>query len=331
MRADRLISILMQLQVRRRITARELAGMLEVSERTIHRDMEALSMAGIPVLAERGAGGGWSLVEGYRTNLTGLNREEIQALFVNRPSRLLSDLGLEKASNAALMKLLASLPSANRDEAEYARQRIHVDMAGWHHDPESFHFLQLIQEAVWRERKLRFSYQRGGGCDPVERVADPLGLVAKGSVWYLVAGIDGDIRSYRVSRMLDAELIDEPCVRPEEFDLADYWQRSAIEFKDKLPKYYATFRVEPGIVPLMPYAGRFARVEKVGQPGEDGRVEVSMRFQFEEEACEYALGFGARAEVVDPPSLREKVRAAAQEVIEFYDRDPRVTKAANQS
>src|SRR5262249_45628136 len=116
MRADRLISILMQLQVRRRITARELAGTLEVSERTIHRDMEALSAAGIPVLAERGAGGGWSLVEGYRTNLTGLNRTEIQALFVNRPSRLLSDLGLQKASDAALMKLTASLPSANRDE-----------------------------------------------------------------------------------------------------------------------------------------------------------------------------------------------------------------------
>src|ERR1051325_4713574 len=127
MRADRLLSIMLLLQVHRRLTARELANRLEVSERTIHRDMDALSGAGIPVFAERGSGGGWALMEEYRTNLTGLNKEEIQALFVMNSPRLLADLGLSKASDAAHIKLRAALPSMSRGDAEYARQRIHID------------------------------------------------------------------------------------------------------------------------------------------------------------------------------------------------------------
>src|SRR5215831_19484567 len=186
MRADRLLSILLLLQVHRRITAGELARRLEVSERTIHRDMEALSTAGISVVADRGVGGGWSLLDEYRTNLTGLNRAEIRALFLGGPGRLLADLGLEKASDAALIKLLAALPSANRSDAEYIRQRIHIDISGWHRPDESIPFLPVLQEAIWRDRKLAMTYGRGGGCDPVDRLVDPLGLVAKGSVWYLV-------------------------------------------------------------------------------------------------------------------------------------------------
>ncbi|HEX8186484.1 MAG TPA: YafY family protein, partial [Blastocatellia bacterium] len=218
MRADRLLSIMLLLQVHRRITARELASRLEVSERTIHRDMDALSGAGIPVFAERGSGGGWALMEEYRTNLTGLNKDEIQALFLVNPSRLLADLGLGKASDAALIKLRAALPSVSRDEAEYARQRIYVDLAGWNHSQETIPHLPALQEAIWRERKLRFTYERTG-CDGVERLVDPLGLVAKGSAWYLVAAVEGETRSYRISRVKDVEIMDEPCARPEGFDL----------------------------------------------------------------------------------------------------------------
>src|SRR5215469_12044094 len=178
MRADRLLSILLLLQVHRRITAGELARRLEVSERTIHRDMEALGIAGIPVVAERGIGGGWSLMEEYRTNLTGLNKAEIQALFLAGPSRLLADLGLEKASDAALIKLLAALPSTNRNDAEYVRQRIHFDVTGWHRADDGVPFLPALQQAIWRERKVLLTYQRGGDCGSVERLADPLGLVA---------------------------------------------------------------------------------------------------------------------------------------------------------
>ncbi|MFY9556655.1 MAG: YafY family protein [Blastocatellia bacterium] len=317
MRADRLLSVLLLLQVHRRLTARELAKRLEVSERTIHRDMEALSAAGFPVFAERGSGGGWLLVEGYKTNLTGLNKDEIQALFLTKPLRVLADLGLEKASDAALIKLAAALPSAHRDNAEHARQRIHVDVTGWNRSEESIQLLPVLQDAVWRERKLQFSYQRRG-CPPVERVADPLGLVAKGSAWYLVAGVDGDIRSYRVSRVVDAQVCDEPCIRPNGFELAAHWEQAAIRFKAQLPKYKAIVRVHPEVFPRMGYAGRFARVETVDPPDTDGWLKVAMRFDIEEMACEYALSFGSRMEVIEPEDLREKVIKLAQSVIDFY-------------
>jgi predicted DNA-binding transcriptional regulator YafY len=318
MRADRLLSILLLLQVHRRQTARELARRLEVSDRTIHRDMEALSAAGFPVFAERGSGGGWMLVEGYKTNLTGLNKDEIQALFLTKPLRLLADLGLDKASDAAMIKLSAALPSTYRDNAEHARQRIHIDITGWNRSDERVRLLPVLQQAVWQERKLKFIYERAGGCDPVERLAGPLGLVAKGSVWYLVAVVDGDTRSYRVSRVLSAELTDEPCVRPKGFDLAEYWEQSAVNFKANLPRYQATVRAHPDVFPRMSFAGRFARVEHADPPDSDGWIRVAMRFDVEEMAVEYALGFGSKMEVLEPDSLRKKVITAAKSVIAFY-------------
>lgn len=318
MRADRLLSIMLLLQVHRRITARELARRLEVSERTVHRDMEALSGAGIPVVAERGAGGGWMLLEEYRTNLTGLNREEIKALFLTRPSRLMADLGLDKASDAALIKLLAALPSVSRSDAEYARQRIYVDMAGWNRSNEPIPWLPTIQEAVWQERKLQFTYQRGSDCEEVERTADPLGLVAKGSVWYLVAVVDGDVRSYRVSRIQEALLTEERSARPEGFDLASFWERSSAEFKSNLPRFLATVRADPQIVPRMSLAGRFARIVEVGPPDATGWVKVSLRFDIEEIAAEFVLSFGPQIEALEPESLRERVIEMAEGVVEFY-------------
>lgn len=318
MRADRLLSILLLLQVHRRLTARDLATRLEVSERTIHRDMEALSAAGFPVFAERGIGGGWMLVEGYKTNLTGLNRDEIQALFLTKPLRLLADLGLKKASDAAFIKLSAALPAAHRDNAEQARQRIHIDATGWNHSTESIQFLPVLQEAVWQERKLRFTYQRGGGCDSVERLADPLGLVAKGSAWYLAAAVDGEIRSYRVSRVVNAELTDDPCIRPDGFDLAGYWEQSTVKFKAQLPQYTATVRVHPDVFPRLRFAGRFARIGQAEPPDADGWIRVSLRFDVEEMAVEWALSFGSNMEVIEPPALREQVIAAAEGVLAFY-------------
>lgn len=318
MRADRLLSILLLLQVHRRLTARELASRLEVSERTIHRDMDALSAAGFPVFAERGIGGGWMLVEGYRTNLTGLNRDEIQALFLTKPLRLLADLGLKKASDAAFIKLSAALPSMHRESAEHARQRIHVDATGWNHSNESIEFLPLLQEAVWSARKVKFTYERGGGCDTVERLADPLGLVAKGSAWYLVAAVEGETRSYRVSRIVDAKVSDEPCIRPKGFDLAMYWEQSKVSFKAHLPQYLATVRAHPDIFPRLRFAGRFARIANADPPARDGWIKVNVRFDVEEMAVEWALSFGEKMEVSEPASLREKVIAAARSLISFY-------------
>jgi len=318
MRADRLLSIMLMLQAHRRMTARALADRLEVSERTIHRDMESLSAAGVPVVAERGLGGGWSLLGEYRTNLTGLNEAEIQALFLARSPQLLDDLGLGKAAEAAFIKLFATVPPATRHDAESASQRIYVDVTGWNRSEESVPLLPLLQEAVWRERKVRFMYQRGFDCDDVERVVDPLGLVAKGSVWYLVAAIDGDIRNYRVSRMLEAELTDQTFVRPESFDLVTHWHQSAVEFRSRFPRYQVIVRVHPEAFNRLYIIGRFSRVEQVDSPDEEGWRQASICFQFEDDACECLLGFGDQLEVLEPQGLRHKLLKRAERVVEFY-------------
>jgi predicted DNA-binding transcriptional regulator YafY len=318
MRADRLLSIVLLLQTHGQLTSRSLAERLEVSERTIHRDMEALSVSGIPVVAERGSNGGWSLLGEYRTNLTGLNEAEIQSLFVTQPSKLLADLRLKKASEGALLKLLAALPAMYRQGAEQARRRIHIDTGGWVRHEEAVPLLPMLQDAIWSERRLRFTYQRGPGCDDVEREVDPLGLVAKGSAWYLVARVGEDVRTYRISRMSRAEVLDQRCAAPANFDLAAYWETSTTAFKSALPNYVAQLRVAPDAFLRLQFAGRFARVLDTVEKHSDGWVVVNVGFDVEEMACEYALGFGSKLEVLEPRSLREKVIAAAREVIDFY-------------
>ncbi|MCP4544355.1 MAG: YafY family transcriptional regulator [Chloroflexi bacterium] len=325
MRADRLLSILLLLQVRQRVTAGELAQRLEVSERTIYRDMDALSSAGIPVFAERGHGGGWGLVDRYRTDLTGLNKLEIEALFL-QPSGLLADLGLDKASTTALIKLLAALPSTRRRDAEHVRQRIHVDGAGWFQAKESVPFLSTLQEAVWQERKLQFSYQRSDA-KVVERLVDPLGLVVKGSVWYLIAAIEDGMRTYRVSRMQEAQVTEQPCVRPKGFDLAAHWEASVVQFKADLPRYPATLRMTSDVVPHI-HRLRYTQVEDVSESDADGRVTVSVLFEMEDKACEYVLGFGSQIEVIDPPALRQRVIDIAESIVALYTRLSRLSETS---
>jgi len=318
-RADRLLSILLLLQSRGRLTARELARRLEVSERTILRDMDALSGAGIPVVAERGSGGGWSLLGEYRTDLTGLSEAEAQSLFVARAAGPLADLDLKKAAEGALLKLLAALPEAHRRGAEFFRRRVYLDTAGWRRAEEPAPLLHVLQEAVWNERRLRIGYLRGE-CEEVERVVDPLGLVAKGNVWYLVASVGGEPRSYRVSRVARAEPTGEPCERPRDFDLAEFWLESAARFSATLPQYRVVARVRREAVTRLPFGGRFVRVEETGEPDAEGWVAAALRFDVEEMAVEYALGFGPLLEVLEPEGLREKVLAAARATVEFYER-----------
>ncbi len=312
MRADRLLSILLLLQTHARLTGRELATRLEVSERTIHRDMEALSAAGVPVVAERGAGGGWSLLESYRTNLTGLNLAEIQALFIAAPTHLMNDLGLRQASERALIKLLAALPGErSRHDAAFMRQRIHIDGAGWQQEPELVEWLPVIQEALWQERKLLLHYERSDGTT-AERLVDPLGLVAKGRIWYLVANVEGQTRTYRVSRIQKAALQDGSVLRPPDFDLAAFWVDSSAQFKANLPRYCATFHVDPDIFHDMRYAGQ---IENIYSPDADGWIKVDMRFEIELQARAFALGFGGQLEVVAPSELRDRVLTLAQAIV----------------
>jgi predicted DNA-binding transcriptional regulator YafY len=295
------------------MTARALSQRLECSERTILRDMDALSGAGVPVTAERGVNGGWRLLDGYQTKLTGLTATEIQSLFLARPPKLMADLGLKEAAEAAWIKLQASLPVEVRAQAEFVRQRILVDARGWRDSEETISSLPVVLEALWRGRQLRFDYPRGDTAS--ERVVDPLGLVARGSAWYLVADKGDQRRTYRVSRILAAAVLDQPSRRPSDFDLADHWERAATEFRDKLPRYYATFLAEPAALPWVRYRSR--RVEQ--ETAEGDRVRVRMRFDVADEALQFALALGAMLEVVEPAELRERVLAVARSLVSRYD------------
>jgi len=313
MRADRLVSIVLLLQANQRLTASQLARKLEVSTRTVLRDMEALSGAGVPVIADRGPGGGWRLLDGYQTKLTGLKPAEIQSLFLGRSARLIEDLGLRLPAQDAMLKLEAALPAGARRDAELARRRIHIDVGGWRDPGESIASLPVLMAALWQERRLRFTYARMNA-EPGERVADPFGLVAKGSTWYLVARSEGEPRTYRVSRISDPVLLDERAELPAEFDLAAYWSRSAEEFRQHLPRYYATFLADPSILRWVRYRGW--RLEEETPEGD--RVRIRLRFDIEEEARQFALSFAGAVEVVEPEALRAGVVAGAREIIANY-------------
>ncbi|HEY9624586.1 MAG TPA: WYL domain-containing protein [Crinalium sp.] len=175
----------------------------------------------------------------------------------------------------------------------------------------------MLQAAIWQERQVLLSYERGNG-QRVERLVNPLGLVAKGSVWYLVAAVEEDVRSYRISRVQNAVLLDSHCIRPVEFNLADYWQRSMVEFKANLPYYGVTVRVAPKAMPWLRYAGYFARIEQIHPPDADGWIPITLRFDVEKAACAYVLGFGAQMEVVELLELRDRVVQTAKETIALY-------------
>jgi predicted DNA-binding transcriptional regulator YafY len=284
----------LQLQLHGRLTSRELAKRLEVSPRTIHRDMNCLGSAGVPVVAERGARGGWTLMEGYRTNLTGLSEAEVQTLFVTRPEKLLADLHLV-------------LPKLNQHTAEVARQRIYIDLSGWTRSTDPVPLLPTVQDAVWRARRLRILY--GDANCPTERVLDPLGLVAKGSIWYVVAQIDGMIRSYRVSRIQQATMLDETFTRPEQFDLAAFWDSSSARFKELLPRFPVVIRANPPVLEWLRRLIRFGGIDEV----RDDCVHI--HFDTEEVAKAVLLGVADQVEILEPASLRALILTAAREVV----------------
>ncbi|GIW33110.1 YafY family protein [Meiothermus sp.] len=313
MRADRLVSILLLLQTRGQATTSELAKRLEVSPRTIYRDMEALTAAGVPVYAERGSKGGWGLLEGYRTNLTGLSQPEIMALFALKPAQLLRDLGLGKAGEQALIKLLAALPFTQRQGAEYARQRILVDIQRYQ---EQVPLLPVLQEAVWQDRKLRLVYEPMQG-KPAERTVDPLGLVVKGSVWYLVASRQGELRSYRVSRILEARLLDEPSSRPADFDLETYWRKARAEYRAQIPSYRVKVRILEKVLARTNPASHWGQLEH-SVPMGDGWLLAQLCFEYPEQALGWVLGAGAAVEALEPLEFRRQVIEALDNVLGLY-------------
>ncbi|KAA6462146.1 YafY family transcriptional regulator [Acidobacteria bacterium AB60] len=309
MKADRLLSVLLLLQARGRATERELAERLEVSQRTIHRDLEALSAANVPVVALRGSQGGWELAEGWRTQVPALEANELRALVMAQP-RALGHPRLRAAAESALNKLMAALPGSMREEAAVMRERIHVDPTGWWEAGEDVSGLPLVQDAVMRDKKLTFDYIRADG-EASARTVDPLGLVAKGSTWYLIARTPNGMRTFRLSRMSGVTVLATGFKRPARFDLNEHWKQSTTELEGKRRGYPVELAVQEGAAKWLRGWLR-ATPSGAGQavPGEGW---TAMRVEFEDlgQARFMVLGLGSRARVIAPPELR---KAVAEEI-----------------
>lgn len=322
MRAARLLSLLLLLQTRGRLTAQEIAEELDVSIRTVYRDVESLSTAGIPVYADRGPSGGYQLLDGYRTRLTGLTSTEAGALALAGLPDQAAELGLGTVLAAARLKLDAALPPSLREGAHHVRDRFHLDAPGWFADTDRPPHLPLLATAVWEERPIRITYRRFRQPDR-ESVVHPLGLVLKAGTWYLVAQADKP-RTYRAQRISAVELQEDTFTRPPGFDLGDYWQKWSAEFESTVYKGEARIRVSAkamrGIFTSGPVIA--AKVRAV-DPGPDGWREVTVPIETVDIARADFLRYGPELEVLSPPELRTALAEAATEMIRLYQGDAR--------
>jgi predicted DNA-binding transcriptional regulator YafY len=313
MRADRLLSIILLLQTRGKMTAKALAEELEVSRRTILRDINALSFSGVPVYSEGGHGGGIALVEEYRTTLTGLNTLEVQSLFVANNNDALRDVGLGDAGERLLLKLLAALPNMHHSTADHIRQRLMIDPTWWWHDASISPFWEEIQQAVYEDRMIEAEYENFDG-KIAERVLAPYSLVCKSSVWYLLAERDGELRTYRVNRFHSVRLLEGMFTRRPDFDLPTYWRTQAWNFENLPSGYRCTLRIRPERISfikwLMP-----GRWELVTDAEDKGWATMSLSMDSELLAKMLVFGLSGFVEVVEPIELRKAVATQAREVL----------------
>ncbi|MET9438050.1 WYL domain-containing protein [Streptomyces sp. NPDC006551] len=319
MRAARLIKMVLLLQSRPSMTAAELAEELEVSERTITRDALALSEAGVPVYADRGRAGGYRLVGGYRTRLTGLARGEAEALFLSGLPGALRDMGLGDAASAARLKVSAALLPSLRDAPESAAQRFHLDAPGWYQEPRTPELLAPIAEAVWDDRMISARYRRGD--TEVDRELAPYGLVLKAGVWYVCALAGSSFRTYRVDRFTAVALGEERFVRDEDFDLPAFWEARAAEFARSLLRTEVVLRLSDAGARRLPYVTDRAAAEEAlasGTRDAQGRVTVTLGVENEEVAYGQLLSLGAEAEVLAPDALRARFAEAARGMAALY-------------
>ena len=312
MKSERLIALLFTLQARRSATAAELARVLEVSERTILRDVAALQAAGVPLWSEPGRGGGIRLLDGWRTRLDGLTAAEGAALFVSGVPTALADLGLAGSLVTAQSKLLATLPEGARQRARELGERFHLDAPAWFHREESLPSLETVASAVWHQHRLHIGYRSGERV--VQRDLDPLGLVLKAGVWYAVAAIDGTIRSYRVSRIVSAYATGERFDRPDGFDLAAFWADASAAFDRSILRDRIHIRIPADAVRTLAGHMDRAAVEeayaKADPPDADGWVELDLAVESVRVAEHQLLALGPNVEVLDPPQLRAALAAA---------------------
>ncbi len=336
MRADRLLSLLLLLQTRGRMTAQTLADELEVSVRTIYRDIEALSGAGVPIYADRGPGGGCALLDRYRTELTGLREDEVHALFMASTPAALADLGFAADVKAALLKLLAALPAERRNADEWVRQRILLDWEAWRRGAlaeESVPYLQTIQQAIWHDQRIVIRYRRQSSFyrHDFARLVDPYALVAKAGDWHLVyKGVEaadaresgcGGLRVHKVKELAGVEESRQSFCRAPDFDLGSFWRGWCKRIEQSHGRFAVQVRVAAPLLPDLPhYLGEQALGWEITASSGENWLPGTLYFDSLEEARTKLLGLGAGVEIVTPEALRHSLLDYAQQVVMLYTR-----------
>jgi predicted DNA-binding transcriptional regulator YafY len=325
MRASRLVSIILLLQARGQMTAGQLAVELEVSVRTIYRDVSSLQAAGIPLYGDGGPAGGYQLVAGYRTRLTGMTAAEAEALALAGIPGPAADLGLGGVLAAAQLKLDAALPAEMRARAALVRERFHLDAPGWYYDGDLVPHLSDIAGTVWKQQRIEIRYRRWRAPTDVTRRLDPHGIVLKAGKWYLVARDHRGMRTYRISQILDLAVLEEPFERAEDFDLAEYWTAGISDFRAGLHQGNATIRLSPAgrerAAALYNAETIRALRATASPPDQDGWVRAVVPIESTENAQSEFLRLGADVEIIEPSELRARISDVARGLAAIYSAD----------
>jgi len=322
MKSDRLLAALMLLQGHGRMSTRQIAERLEISQRTAHRDMESLCAAGVPLIAHRGAQGGWELEKGWRTQVPALDQAELEGLLMARTGSL-GSTKLRAAAQRAFDKLMAALPAASRSHAESLLARLHFDPSGWRMPGEDLSMLPIVQDALARDRKLTFTYTRADG-ETTSRTAEPMGIVCKQSVWYLVAQTAAGMRTFRISRIRGAVVLAQPFQRPAGFDLAEYWKASTARLLDKREAVRVTLALSPkGVAAFRDWRPLHA-AEHHPAAAHLGPDWLVFQVEFDDfPLARFAvLGLGSNAMVLAPESLRSEIESEAKRLLEISRTTP---------
>ncbi len=322
MRASRLLTIQMLLQTRGRMSAQALAEVLEVSVRTLYRDVDQLTAAGVPIYAEQGRNGGFQLMEGWKTTLTGFTASESQAVFMSGLAGPAAELGLGQQVVDAQLKLMSALPAYQRDDAQRVQARFHLDPADWYREADRVPYLSTVAAAVWQDRQLRLRYDSWKA--EVQRTVHPLGLVLKAGVWYLVATSEGKPRTYRISNILDAEMLDKTSTRPKRFDLSAYWAESIQRFEAELYQGHAVVQATPqGVKQLRQLSSAVAKAvaTQASTAAPDGTVRLKIPIETLENASYQLLRMAPNVVVLSPAALRTGILRRLQAIQACYVED----------
>lgn len=313
MRADRLLSIISLLQLHKQMTAKELASKLEVSVRTIYRDIDALTYIGVPVITDRGHDGGIKLLGDYKTDLTGLNDEELQYLFLPPPQKVLTDLDIKNLNYHSLLKLLGSASSHQLELVENIQNYVYIDMYSWNETASvNKEILYKLQRAIWNTSQIRIDYTKVSGNKKIN--LNPLGLVNKKGIWYLAA-LDDIVKTYKVSSIDNVLITDLQFERPRDFSLEEYWKISTSDFMKKIPKYLFRIETTPEVYRHIESRKFISIIDK--QPNDD-TVLLTIEFNAKWQAVEFALGYGNKIQVIEPEEVKLEIIEIAKQILDKY-------------